>query len=155
MFKEKRSGKLARALRKRDIDAAENKSKSEVRTRDRWCRFPACGCGLYRLAKHVSHSKHKGMGGNPTGDRSDRKLMMLLCSARHRENTVSVDQGTVRWTPLTKDGADGPVKWEVHMESVGRTGGWRELARETSKHTYEPFNDTQRQILTELAVMLV
>lgn len=156
-FKEPGSRKVARGLKREKRATKEKKKKTDVRGRDKYCRFPLCGCKRFALALHVSHQKHKGMGGNPKEDRSDPALMVLVCSARHKENRISIDRGTVRWRALTDDGAAGPIAWAVAARAlygsrVGRAE-WLELARETAIHVYEPIASRQRAILERIATM--
>jgi hypothetical protein len=129
MFKDSaKAPKVARRVRKtlarRLIENEEERHKREVRLRDRYCRFPLCECRKFGLALHVSHSRHKGAGGNPKGDRSLPELMVLIDAARHRENRMSI----------------APAKWV-------------EVAREIAPHVYQPFTPKQRAILEELAGM--
>lgn len=147
-FKEGGSPKVARFKQRLARKSKEDEQKAAVRKRDKWCRFPLCGCRKYHLALHVSHQQHKGMGGNPNGERSTTSGMMYVCSARHRENRFAIDRGTVRWRALTKDGADGPVAWDV---ASGKT--WKEVARERAVNHLEPLTEAQRAILLELAEM--
>lgn len=141
--------------------ALRNK-KDDVRSRDRQCRFPQCGCRRLRMRTEVSHREHEGMGGNPAADRSDPDTMILVCSARHKESRISIDKETVRWEPLTARGADGPVRWEVDLREfrdfleVQRDRiepQWFEVARETGIGTWEPFLPMQLDILKQLARM--
>lgn len=159
------AGKIVRGLKARARKSAEDLNKQKVRRRDGYCRFPLCGCGRFQLRRDVAHGHHKGSGGNPKGDRSQPTTMLLLCAARHRENTIAVDRGTLRWVPLTKRGTSGPIAWLL-ARSTGPWSAplpawsrimhgepWIELARERALHVYEPFTDAQRTILDELAEM--
>lgn len=164
------SAKVKRGKKREARADREDAKKAEVRLRDRYCRFPLCGCKRFQLAlREVSHSKHKGMGGNPAEDRSDPDSMVLLCDARHKANKFSVDRKTLRWKPLTKDGSDGPIAWEIdarELRSIQRTPAliflaiaqlpptrWFELARETQPHLYEPTSSEQSAILAWLRGM--
>lgn len=167
--KAQQSGKVERALRRRSAKAGEDEGKRAVRRRDKRCRFPLCGCKRFGLALHVSHSRHKGMGGNPKGDRSQPELMVLVCSARHRENRIAIDRGTVRWRALTAAGADGPIAWDIDAEALqplGRlpspewskvflTQGWYEVGRELWPGRLAPIDSVQARVLAELAKMTV
>lgn len=148
--------KVRKTLARRVIENEEERKKREVRLRDKYCRFPLCGCRKFGLAPHVSHSKHKGAGGNPTGDRSAPELMVLVDAARHRENRMSIDRGNVRWDGLTKNGSNGPIRWWVNVAAMTNPHAeprWVEVAREIAPHVYEPFTPKQRAILEELAKM--
>ena len=132
----------------------------EVRERDRKCRFPLCACGRFRLRLEVSHQKHRGMGGNPSMDRTTPESMILVCSARHKENRVSLDRGTLRWRALSDRGAEGPVAWDVDLNALGARQGssrpqWREVARELAPHRVETPTSEQMEVLLLLAQMLL
>lgn len=156
-FKPERvSKKVRRFIQRSDRKKEEDKQKAEVRKRDKYCRFPLCGCKRFQLQMHVSHKEHKGMGGNPAGDRSVPELMVYVCAARHRENPVAIDRGTVRWEPLTEEGANGPIAWYVKARPGLVTGPaleWFLVAVETALHVYEPLSPAQKSVLSRLAEM--
>lgn len=128
----------------------EDAEKAAVRRRDRACRFPLCGCRRLRLALEVSHFEHKGSGGNPSGTRSDRRTMVLLCSHRHQHGPISRHKGTLRVRFLTRQGFDGPVAWSV---AWGMRSRWYEVAREVSPGVLEVLSDAQKAMLEALAEM--
>jgi len=166
-FKDPVSPKVIRGLKRRNLANAETQQKLIVRQRDRFCRMPLCGCKKYALALHVAHTHHKGIGGDPTGDRSQSDRMILLCSARHRENRVSLDRKTLRIVPLRKDGYAGPCAWYVSAGAVptcavlgpglrlSEDKDFYLVAIEKARHSFEPFSYAQRQILGALAGMLL
>lgn len=159
------SARVERAFRRIDLKNAEEANKAKVRRRDRGCRFPLCGCRRLGLSAsvEVSHSVHKGSGGDPTGERSDSRLMMNLCRERHRVNPFAIDKGTVGWRPVEKSlGADGPVVWllDVALLRYYREGGRRpararlvEVARESTAGHLAPLTDDARVWLEHLATM--
>lgn len=156
-----------RRKRRRKTKTKETDAKRDVRLRDRYCRFPLCGCKRAGYALHVSHKVHKGMGGNPAGDRSTADSMVYICAPRHREHVLSIDRGTLRWVALTPMGAEGPIAWEYQpgevflpltnmlMTRLPVRGEWFELARERSIHVYEPLTEVQKGLLKEIARMQV
>lgn len=172
-FKGTGSAKVKRGKRREARADREDAKKTEVRLRDRYCRFPLCGCKRFQLAlREVSHGKHKGMGGNPAEDRSEPETMLLLCAARHKENKFSVDRKTLRWLPITRAGSDGPIAWSIDLLELRRMHAvlkqpmlvlalaaipagvrWFELARETGRHVYEPTSAEQSAILAFLRGM--
>jgi hypothetical protein len=159
-FKTPLSRKVVRVLKRRAAATLEETEKAKVRRRDRYCRFPLCGCGKMKLALAVCHSEHKGIGGNPAGDRSQAALMIYLCSARHRENAISWDRGTIRIRPLTDQLFAGPCAWDVDLprsiEAMKKNERrWVEVARERSLHVFEPFTLHQETVLKRLAEMTV
>ena len=131
---------------KRDREKHEIEQKQKVRDRDGWCRFPLCGCRQRRRPVHVAHRDHKGMGGNPKGDRSDSDRMLLLCVDRHLNSKFSWHHGTVRWEPLDPlRGADGPVRWLIHL------GDRTLVVDEVDAGILGELDTDQRSILTKLA----
>jgi hypothetical protein len=166
-FKGPRVTEKVRRRRKRETrDKRERANKQEARTRDRkvtrrGCRFPMCGCYRQRLFVEVSHLRHKGIGGNPKEDRSLPELLISVCNARHKENRISIDKGTLECRPITDGGTNGPVGWWVSVEDLmnpnfempGSVDGWFELAREVKPGTLEPLSFVQQEILEFLARM--
>jgi hypothetical protein len=154
-----------RASKARRLKRDENLHKAEARARDGagglertgLCRFPICGCHFEGGAERpgskafveVSHQRHKGMGGDPTGERSLPAGLICVCNWRHKESTYSIDKGTVRWVALTSAGANGPVAWEVEIDS----GRWLEVARESAVQVLEPITLAGQYVLKMLAEM--
>lgn len=156
-FKGSKTTKVARVKKARAAKAEEDKEKAQVRKRDKRCRFPLCGCKEFGIRCEVSHAKHKGMGGNPRGDRSKPELMMYLCEARHKGNVISIDKGTLKWEALTRDGADGPVRWLVDMSALFNASAlkpkWFEVANETAVQQLARLTPKQANILATLRGM--
>lgn len=137
--------KLAEHKRRLERETHEETEKRAVRRRDKRCRFPLCGCHRLGLRLEVSHDVHKGAGGNPTGDRSDRRSMILLCVHRHQDGLVSRHKGTLRILPLVRGlGFEGPVRFMWNTI---------ELARESAPGVLEPLTEEQRARLLILAGM--
>lgn len=65
--------------------STETKEMLKVRREDGYCRWPGCDCRRLNLRTEVCHKQHRGMGGNPAGDRTDLKLMILFCFEKHDE----------------------------------------------------------------------
>ena len=138
--------------------AHEEAEKRKVRKREKFaCRFPLCGCRKLKLRLEVSHDKHKGAGGNPSGDRSIAKLMVLLCVHRHQDGAVSRHKGTLKTKYLTRSaGYNGPVAWLVDLNAIGRPvrrERFKEVARESAPGVLEPLTPWQEEVLALLASM--
>lgn len=145
----------------------EKDAKAAVRTRDRSCRFPICGCRRLGLAlkarPEVSHSRHKGMGGDPSGARSTADSMVLLCLHRHQQGAVSQHKGTLRPVFLTDKKFDGPIAWEVDRDAlwpdqrvVRAAKGldrWLEVSRELGVRRWQVFTEVQLDVLARLSEM--
>lgn len=153
--------KIAQKQKRTTLQTRERNEKAKVRRRDRFCRFPLCGCRRLGLAldarPEVSHQQHKGMGGNPTGDRSVAEEMILMCFHRHQDGIISRHKGTLRARYLTPNKANGPIAWDIDV-SMGEwppsvRPKWREVARETAVQQWEPFTPKQLEQLEYLALM--
>jgi hypothetical protein len=103
----------ARAKKAAKVSLSERANKRVVRQRDRFCRYPDCGCRTGEIvgadaALEVAHLEDKGMGGDPLLIRSLPSTMILLCHYRHQgkegEHTKLLEV-----EPLTPDGTAGPV----------------------------------------------
>lgn len=145
------NSKVERRNTKLALATAERRNKEKVRSRDKGCRFPLCGCKKFRRQTHVSHATHKGMGGDPTGERSLQSGMVLLCPFRHTENRYSIDRGTLKWEALTDDGAKGPIAW--FMATGFSDKPWLCLAHETAVQQLDKLTPRQRKELKRLAEM--
>lgn len=160
--------------KRRERRTVEKRAKEAARRRDRWCRFPLCGCRVKGIALHASHDKHKGMGGNPNGDRSTRERLITFCRVRHQTGAISRHKGTLRTRYLSQLGNDGPVAFEVDVVCVMQampngswtdaltkvcvhalhaTDGWLEVARESRLGVLEPIEPWQKRVLERLAEM--
>ena len=158
---ERKPGITARLRRRksRRLKDNENANKQFVRDRDVTCRFPCCPCRRFNLFLEVSHQEHKGMGGDPTGERSRPELMIYICNYRHKEGAIAIDRKTLRWEGLTDQGANGPVRWllDVGAMSAGMIsrGTWVELAREVHPGRLAPLTDSQREMVSHLSSALI
>jgi len=176
--------KKAKVTARRTSDRIEREHKAAARRRDRYrCRFPLCGCKRIGLTVEprveVSHDRHKGMGGNPKGDRSVPELLITLCPHRHQDGQVSRHKGTLRTRYLTDRANSGPVAWDVDaayaLEALRRAGcglplgglplvplheqglndhvEWVEVARERAVQQLAPLHPWQERLLKNLAEM--
>ncbi len=166
MIKRKPKGPTARAraAKSRKLVIAERVNKEKVRLRDRQCRFPMCGCKNLRIpcsvlkrVPTVSHDEHKGMGGDPTGERSQPHRMLLLCKWRHQDAPVSRHAGTIETVYLTEKGNDGPLEWRIDLGAVYpgqyRRHVWFVLAREIEPGVVGALTPQQCDVLDTLAEM--
>jgi hypothetical protein len=100
-----------------DEKRAEQKVMADTKLRDsKVCRVPFCEFVAQKLPIDCCHSQHRGAGGNPSGSRTERKLMFAGCRAHHGQ----YDAGLIDAEPLTADLFDGPVAWLRKHQETGR-----------------------------------
>lgn len=97
---------IERQQRKKERSTHEDFVKRDAKRRDHnECRWPRCE---YRKVVQPIDAAHvfqaKGMGGDPTGLRTERKHLMALCRLHHRAQ----EKHDLEIEALTPDGADGP-----------------------------------------------
>lgn len=104
--------------------AAEQKVMQDAKKRDGGkCRVPRCEYAKRELPVDPCHFTHRGMGGNPDGDRTTREQVISLCRIHHS----MFDRGDLDISPMTDAGADGPCAYSVRSES----GRMEHIATET------------------------
>lgn len=155
--------KKAEQQTRKDRKSTEDKNKRIAKMRDGYrCRFPLCGCVKLKLRLEVSHDVHKGMSGNPSGDRSLPAGLITLCLHRHQDGIISRHKGTLRTRYLTDKGNNGPVAWDIDVDAFTRAVAplpamkidqWMEVARERKVQVLEPLLSWQRDVLEILAQM--
>jgi len=105
-----RKGAMLTARRERHklLKKAEKDTMRQAKKRDRFkCRVPTCT--HKELPTDPCHLKHRGMGGNPAGDRTERSTVITLCRIHHGD----WDAGRLKITPADDFiGFDGPCAFE-------------------------------------------
>lgn len=76
------------------------------------CRVPGCRYSLLRV--EVAHEKHRGMGGNPTEDRTVPEVLIALCLRHHQ----AYDKGDLEIEPRTERGLRGPCAYTDHSSGL-------------------------------------
>lgn len=109
---------LERREAKAKRDGHERAEKAAVRVRDHHqCRWPRCEFKSARVRLEVAHVLgHKGWGGNPANDRSERNRMALLCFLHH-QGAVSLHSGDLAIEPKTPLLMDGPCDFLKRNEA--------------------------------------
>lgn len=119
----KGSYRLELIERKRRRRKMEDEQKQQVRNRDGYrCRYPGCTFQNQGFRFEVAHLDDKGMGGDPSLIRTERRKMIGLCHLHHQGTvavTYSLHGKTLRIEPETDRGTDGLCKFSVAKES-----GW-------------------------------
>jgi hypothetical protein len=105
---ERGTAQLAREKVKAERKATEDEAILAAKQRDGFrCRWPEahkCRGGLE--GAHVF--QHRGMGGNPAGDRTTPELILPLCAWMHRRGPESIDGKQLKVEALTDQGTRGP-----------------------------------------------
>ena len=95
------------------------------------------------------------MGGDPSGECSDPRIMVMVCHVIHRTGKIALDEKNLRWVPLTDDGANGPIEWQVKLGAVpgfvGDADDWIRVAVESSPRRLEPLLEVHRLLLAAIA----
>lgn len=105
---------LASRQRRADRVAHEQREMQAALKRDeRKCRVPRCEFAGKKLPIDPCHLTHRGSGGNPSGDRTRRDLIVSLCRVHH--GLFDAAQMDVR--PQTDAQADGPLDFLMLAES--------------------------------------
>ncbi len=122
---ERRSRRAARV-------SAEQREMRAAKKRDRGkCRWPSCQYAKQGIPIDAAHIiRHRGMGGNPSGERTSRNCVAALCRFHHG----MLDSAVIDIQPLTDAGTDGPMAfyWVNKM-----TGQFELIVSETS---FQGFN---------------
>lgn len=106
--------RLEQKARRVTLKTAEDKHKRQAKARDgNVCRAPHASQQEYdecrQLRIEVAHLTHKGMGSDPSGERSLPELLVALGLRCHRDR---LDRKRLRAKFLTVDRANGPIAWE-------------------------------------------
>lgn len=93
-----------RRRKARQVKSYERAVMNQARERDgNCCRY----CGKH--PGEVAHMSHRGMGGNPSGSRTVAPKLLVLCKWHH----VMYDAAQLVIDPLTSDGANGPLRFQL------------------------------------------
>ncbi len=106
---------LERRERKAELTRHEQRGMQAAKKRDGGvCRWPRCYYHKHRgIPVDACHMVHRGAGGNPSGDRTQRHLIVTLCRIHHGQ----YDAAKIEIEPLTEQHADGPLAFYAQSES--------------------------------------
>jgi hypothetical protein len=107
--------KLERAAKRSARVAAEQKVMQAAKRRDGGkCRWPRCE--FKALAVEPAHMDHRGMGGNPSGDKTQRHKIIALC-VRHHDQFDGRAVPDIDIVPVyAEQGTDGPCAFYQRSE---------------------------------------
>lgn len=91
-----------------ETKAHEQKQMQAALVRDeRKCRVPRCEFASKKLPIDACHLRHRGIGGNPSGDRTTRETIIALCRTHHGR----YDRAEMDIIPQTPAKFDGPCDY--------------------------------------------
>jgi hypothetical protein len=118
---------IAMKGRKRERKSVEDKTMLAAKRRDsHTCRFPNCEYMRMDPRVEAAHRRHRGMGGNPAGDRTTLNDLVTWCFIHHSE----WDRGG-EWDiepQQAERGFSGPCDF---YRTNPANGKWEIFARET------------------------
>lgn len=118
--KPRRGAKLLDHRDKTDKEKAHEKKLmiACLRLDEHKCRIPRCEYASRKLPIDPCHKVHRGMGGNPKGDRTTLPTLIALCRCHHDD----YDHGRVEIDELTPQGFRGRCDYyAVNVETGERT----------------------------------
>lgn len=103
--------------RRADQKAAEESLMRAARLRDGdKCRWPSCEFAPKKPRREVAHLTHRGIGGNPALDRTQRDKLITLCFIHHG----LFDAAELDIEPMTSRGTDGAVCFYRRHRETGQ-----------------------------------
>jgi hypothetical protein len=113
---------LERKAKRKARVVAEQKQMQAAKRRDGGkCRYP--GCWFKDMPVDAAHFQHRGIGGNPSGDRTTRATVISLCRIHHGQ----YDGALLEIEPLTDQMFDGPC---VYYKRNQETGTWASIGQD-------------------------
>jgi len=104
-----------------DRDAAEDRIMQAALSRDlRTCRFPKCPFAKKGMLIDPAHFlQHRGMGGNPSGERTERTGQIVALCRRHHDDLDKYGQIEIHVMDSARE-ADGPLAWYQRNNETGQ-----------------------------------
>lgn len=116
--------RLKQKADKRKLKAEEDAVMAEAVKRDHGkCRWPRCRFKVLKVS--AAHLEHRGMGGNPSLDRTERHKLIAMC-VRHHDQFDGRTLPFIDVQPTTDQGTDGLCAFYVQLAS----GEWQHVATE-------------------------
>lgn len=112
---------LDRRKRKAEQTAAEQAVMKAALRRDlNTCRFPRCPFAKKGMVVDPAHyQQHRGAGGNPSGDRTERTGQIVALCRRHHDMLDSYGEIEIDHVDAAL-GADGPLVFSARNPETGR-----------------------------------
>lgn len=110
--------KIERRQKRLELEAAEQAIMQAALRRDHGkCRFPRCEFAKFNLKIDPAHFlRHRGMGGNPEGDRTESTGQIVALCRRHHDMLDRYLEIEIEPMSVTL-GADGPLCFYQRGES--------------------------------------
>lgn len=112
---------LERRKKRAELDAAEDKIMQAALARDlRTCRFPKCPFAKKGMVIDPAHFlQHRGMGGDPSGERTQRTGQIVALCRRHHDALDKYDEIEIQVMDSARE-ADGPLAWYQRNPETGQ-----------------------------------
>lgn len=131
---------IERREKRAKVKTHEQKEKAASKKVAPGCRWPKFD---HDTKRHVCtgqlESAHKvavGMGGDKTGERTNRQELLTVCTYIHTDSPEGIERHGRKWKPLDKTrGSFGPVAFYRRYPLEGRKaewGPWKLIAVESS-----------------------
>lgn len=149
----KGAAEIERKEKRAKVKTHERKEKAAAKLVAPGCRWPKFD---HDTKRHVctgqleaSHKVAVGMGGDKTGERTDRRELLPVCTHIHTDSPEGIERHGRKWKPLDKKrGSFGPVAFYRRWPLEGRRGEWgpwKLIAVESSPGILEkPCSTTRR-----------
>lgn len=127
---------LERRKQRADRDAAEDKIMQAALTRDRrTCRFPGCIFAKKGMVIDPCHFiEHRKMGGNPSGDRTERTGQIVALCRHHHDDLDKYHEIEIHVMDSARE-ADGPLSY---YQRNPETGQMQHIYTEPIRYISEP-----------------
>lgn len=120
---------IKRKAKRAKVKTHERKEKQASKLVHRGCRWPKAD---HDTRRHVctgqlesAHQKAIGMGGDKTGERTNRRELLTVCTHIHTDSPEGIERHGRKWKPLDKSlGSLGPVAFYRRWPLEGRRGEW-------------------------------
>jgi hypothetical protein len=111
----KGSSTLKRREKRAELVSHERAEMTAAKVRDHYrCRWPNCEFRTKQLPIEAAHIfQHRGSGGDPSGERTERKLIASLCKIHHG----LLDRAELDIQAMTDEKADGPLAFFVRADN--------------------------------------
>lgn len=110
----------SRVTRRKRVSDEQKAMQAALKRDGRKCRRPRCEFAPLKLTVDPCHMVHRGMGGNPKGDRTTRATVIALCRRHHGMYDKTDHARELRIEPLTPLDFDGVCEFYETNPETGK-----------------------------------